>query len=150
MFCVPKAKNLHPYTETVHQAHWALIATGGSDSPHLAAQGPSKLCQADPPASPCLQSMDPLTRRSIGNGQWASTFSWMAKQWPPCSAAAVWFVGKQKWKNTLRTGRTSWFSGLIAFTLNTCSRSPGTHWAQPKGKVHQQLYRTAHLYKCQY
>lgn len=65
MFCGPKAKKLPPNTETLHQGHWALIAAGGSDSPHLAAQGPSALCQADPPASPCLQPMNPLTSKVL-------------------------------------------------------------------------------------
>lgn len=54
-----------PLTETLHQGHWALIAAGGSDSPHLAAQAPSTLCQVDLPLSPCLQPMDSLTSKVL-------------------------------------------------------------------------------------
>lgn len=64
-FVVPRPK-ICPLT----QRHYTkgtdpLIAAGGSDSPHLAAQGASTLCQADPPASPCLQPMDPLTSKVL-------------------------------------------------------------------------------------
>lgn len=189
-FVVPRPKNLPPNTET----HWALTAAGGSDSPHLAAQGSSTLCQADPPASPCLQPMDSLTSKVLEmvyktyittkcdsvrvgtgchihtvckawissfqrhfctgimtikgaepeeGGHWASSPSWMAKQWQPCSAAAMWFAGKHRWKNTPSTGGTSHSACLIAFTLNTGSCAPSTHHAQSKGRKHQQLCLTA-------